>query len=58
MLQFALEKLNPLPAGHEHFVRIAPPAGALSAGVPDSDKKTFALFAPSRFNLSINTNHP
>jgi len=30
----------PLPAGHESFVRIVTSAGALSAGVPDSHKKT------------------
>jgi hypothetical protein len=38
----------PLPAGHELFVRIVPPAGALSAGLPDSYKKK-----PSRPRGSI-----
>ncbi len=43
----------PLPAGHEIFVRIVTPAGALSAGVPDSDPKTLrvlcAFAVPSFF---------
>jgi hypothetical protein len=37
-----------LPVGHRNYVRIEPPAGALSAGVPDSHQKPFA---PWRFNL-------
>jgi len=40
-----------LPAGHEHFVRIVSPAGALSTGVPGSNQKTFAFFAPGRFSF-------
>jgi hypothetical protein len=37
--QFDGETLIPLPAGHESFVRIVTSAGALSAGVPDSNQK-------------------
>jgi len=38
--QIARENLIPLPAGHGPIVRIVTSAGALSADVPDSDKKT------------------
>jgi len=42
-----------LPAGHENFVRIEPSAGALSADVPDSDKKNLcALRAFAAQSLS------
>jgi len=40
MTQSSLEISIFLLAGHEIFVRIVTSAGALSAGVPDSDNKT------------------